>query len=128
MSKSYNNTIELFSDEETLRKQINRIVTDSSLPNQPKSTDCNIFKIYQLFANDKQIERMKKRFAEGISWGEVKKETFEIANAYISPMRKKYNYYINNPLEVERMLTNGAKKARAMAKKTLIKVRELIGK
>lgn len=128
MSKSYNNTITLFSDEKTLKKQINKIVTDSSSPDSPKSTDCFIFKIYQLFANKEQVEEMKNKFAKGISWGEVKKITFEIANKYIAPMREKYFYYLNNRNEIEKILENGAKKARRIAQQTLKDVRIRIGK
>ncbi len=128
MSKSYNNTISLFSTEKELQKSINRIVTDSSLPTEPKSTDCYIFQIYSLFANAKQIENMKKCFAEGISWGEVKKETFELANAYLSPMREKYNHYIEHSEEIEKILESGAKRARKLAKQTIENVRTKIGK
>lgn len=128
MSKSYNNTIILFSDENSLKKQINRIVTDSSSPTDPKSTDCYLFRIYELFASKKQAEEMKDKFAKGISWGEVKKEVFEVANAYLSPMRKKYNYYLSHPEKIEEFLDKGAKKAREIAGQTLKKVRENIGK
>ena len=128
MSKSYNNTITLFSDEKTLQKQINKIITDSSAPDEPKSTDCFLFKVYELFADEKQIAEMKKKFEKGISWGEVKKSTFEIANKQISPMREKYNYYLNNPDKIDEILIQGAKKAREIAQKTLESVRLKIGK
>lgn len=128
MSKSYNNTISIFCDENELKKKINRIVTDSSLPTDPKSTDCSIFQLYSLFANEKQIEEMKEKFAKGISWGEVKAATFEVANNYLKEMREKYNYYMSNPQEVERILEEGSKKAREIAGAILKKVREKIGK
>jgi tryptophanyl-tRNA synthetase len=128
MSKSYNNTITLFSDENSLRKQINKIITDSSQPNEPKSTDCYIFRLYQLFANKKQVEEMKKKFAQGISWGEVKKELFEVANAYLSPMREKYNYYLTHREKIEEILTEGAQKVRKIAGETLKNIRKNIGK
>ncbi|MDD4110304.1 MAG: tryptophan--tRNA ligase [Clostridia bacterium] len=128
MSKSYNNTIVLFADENTLKKQISRIITDSSEPDAPKSTDCFLFKIFELFANKNQIEDMKKRFAKGISWGEVKKEVFEVANTYLKPMREKYNYYLTHREKVDQILQQGAEKAQKIAKQTLNKVRKSIGK
>ena len=128
MSKSYNNTISIFCDEAELKKKINRIVTDSSLPTDPKSTDCYIFQMYSLFANEKQIEEMKEKFAKGISWGEVKAATFEVANNYLKDMREKYNFYMSHPEEVERILQEGSKKAREIAANILKKVREKIGK
>ena len=128
MSKSYNNTITLFCDEQELKKKINKIVTDSSLPDEPKSTDCYIFKIYSLFANQSQIDEMKNRFEQGISWGEVKKETFELANSYLRDMREKYNYYLAHPEIIESFLEKGAIFARKKASEVLKKVRENIGK
>ena len=128
MSKSYNNTIALFSDENTLKKQINKIVTDSKLPGEEKDIDCALFKIFSLFASVDEISKMKEAFKNGISWGEAKKETFEVINKYIAPMREKYNYYITHPEVVDEILKNGAEKARTIAKNTLSKVQKLIGK
>ena len=128
MSKSYGNTITLFGDEKMLRSQINKIVTNSQTPEEPKDTDCAIFKIFSLFANSKQIEEMKEKFSKGIGWGEVKKQTFEVANSFLSPMREVYNYYISHPEEIDKILENGAKKARQIAAQTIGEVRKLIGK
>ena len=128
MSKSYNNTIPLFCPENELKKKINRIVTDSSLPTDPKPTTSLIFQIYSLFANEKQIEEMKEKFAQGISWGEAKKATFEVANDYLKNMREKYNYYVSNPQIIEEILKRGAEKAREIASQILKNVREKIGK
>ena len=128
MSKSYGNTINLFGNEKLLKSQINKIVTNSQTPEEPKDTNCSIFKIFSLFANKQQIEEMKARFAQGIGWGEVKKITFEVANSFLSSMREIYNYYINNPKEIDRILEEGSLKARKIAQKTLNEVRKLIGK
>ena len=84
--------------------------------------------MYSLFANEKQIEEMKEKFAKGISWGEVKAATFEVANNYLKDMREKYNFYMSHPEEVERILQEGSKKAREIAANILKKVREKIGK
>ena len=128
MSKSYGNTITLFGDEKMLRSQINKIVTNSQTPEEPKDTDCAIFKIFSLFATPKQIEEMKEKFSKGIGWGEVKKQTFEVANSLLAPMREVYNYYISQPEEIDKILENGAKKARQIAAQTIGEVRKLIGK
>lgn len=127
MSKSYNNTIELFCDEKTLQKTINRIVTDSRLPGEPKDADCSLANIYKLFTPKSEYEAYVKKLTEGLGWGDAKKELFEVMNNYISPMRERYNYYLNNPKEVESILEEGANKARYLARKTLSKVRKKIG-
>lgn len=127
MSKSYGNQIPLFCDEATLKKLISSIKTDSSLPTEPKSTDCTLFEYIKLFASSEKVAEMEKRFAEGISWADAKKELFEIMNAYLKPMRDKYDYYMAHYDEVEKMLENGEKKARVIAKETIERVKKAVG-
>ena len=126
MSKSYNNTIMLFCDEKTLQKTINRIVTDSSLPTEPKPLDCTINKLYKLFATKEEQNEMNNRLSSGIGWGEAKKELFRVMNREISPMREKYNYYMNHRDEVDKILEDGAKKVRKIACEVLARVRNKI--
>ena len=128
MSKSYNNTITLFGEENALKKQINKIVTDSKMPGEEKDINCTLFQIYSLFANEEQIENMKAQFKAGIGWGEAKKQTFELINSHLAPMREKYNYYMNNKNLIDEILTAGAEKARRIASPVLSKARKLIGK
>lgn len=127
MSKSYNNGIDLFCTEKELQKSINRIVTDSKLPGEPKDLDCTLNKIYKLFATESQQAEFDKKLAGGLGWGDAKKELFEIANNYIKPMREKYDYYMNHFEEVEKILQDGAEKARVVARKVLSDVRKAIG-
>lgn len=127
MSKSYGNQIPLFCDEATLKKLISSIKTDSSLPTEPKSTNCALFDFYKLFATKEQTNAFAEKFAKGISWADAKKELFEIANAYLSPMREKYNYYMNHYDEVEKILAEGSKKARVIAKETIARARKAVG-
>lgn len=127
MSKSYNNTIQLFCDEKTLQKTINRIVTDSSLPEDPKPLDCTINKLYKLFASVDEQKTMDERLTQGIGWGEAKKELFRVMNNYLSPMREKYNYYNTHRELVDEILHEGAKKVRVIAGKTMERVRNSIG-
>ncbi len=127
MSKSYNNTIPLFCDEKTLQKTINRIVTDSSLPTDPKPLDCVINKLYKLFASESEQKVMDEKLSTGIGWGDAKKELYRVMNEYIAPMRTKYDYYMSHRDEVDKILEDGAVKARKIATKTLQRVRKAIG-
>lgn len=127
MSKSYGNTIQLFTDEKTLQKSVNKIVTDCRLPGEPKDTDNTIFKLYKLFASEEQTKQFEKKLLEGLGWGDAKKELFAVMNETISPMREKYNYYMNNKNLVDEILENGAKKAREIASKNLAKIKQAIG-
>ncbi len=127
MSKSYGNTIQLFSDEKTLQKTINKIVTDSRLPNEPKDTDNAICKLYKLFANESDYQNFEQQLLKGLGWGEAKKQLFIVANEYIKPMREKYDYYIMHKDEVNNILKQGAEKAREIASVNLAKIKKLIG-
>lgn len=128
MSKSYNNYIPLFAPEKTLRKTIMKIVTNSQAPEEPKSTeDCPLFDMYRAFASPDQVEDMRARFAEGIGWGHVKQELFEVVNAQLAEPREKYTELIKNPEFVEKTLKEGAEKARASSRPFLQKIREAVG-
>lgn len=127
MSKSYGNQVPLFCDEGILKKLIMSIKTDSSLPTEPKSTDCTLFGYFKLFANSEEVKEMEKRFAEGISWAEAKTRLFEVANNFLKPMREKYNYYMEHFDEVLKILEKGEAKARVIAKETLERVKKAVG-
>lgn len=127
MSKSYGNQIPLFCDEATLKKLIMSIKTDSSLPTEPKSTDCTVFHYYKLVATPEELAKMENRFAEGISWAEAKTELFNAMNNFLKPMRDKYNYYMEHYDEVERILTKSEERVRIVAQETLERVRKAIG-
>lgn len=127
MSKSYGNQIPLFCDEATLKKLIMSIKTDSSLPTEPKNTDCTVFHYYKLVASPQELKIMEERFASGISWAEAKTELFNAMNSYLKPMRDKYNYYMEHYDEVEKILKSSEEKVRIVAKETLERVRKAIG-
>lgn len=127
MSKSYNNTIRLFSDEETLRKSIFRVVTDSRLPGEPKDADCTVNKLFKLFASEDEAKKFEQDLLNGLGWGEAKKQLFEVANRFISPMREKFNYFMNHKEEVDEILKQGAVKAQKVASEVLARVRKAIG-
>lgn len=127
MSKSYGNTIQLFTTENELKKSINKIVTDCKLPGEPKNLDCTLNKIYKLFVCEEKAKEFEQKLLEGLGWGEAKKQLFEVANAYISPMREKFYYYQSHRDEVDKILQEGSSRARLVAKEFLSKVRKSVG-
>ena len=127
MSKSYNNTIILFTDENTLKKSIMRVVTDSRLPGEPKDVNCTVNKLFKLFASKEEAEKFEEDLKKGLAWGEAKKQLFEVANRFISSMREKFNYYMSHRDEVDKILQTGAMKAEKVAKEVLARVRKAIG-
>ena len=78
MSKSYDNTIPLFVSEKKLLKLVRKIKTNSLEPGEPKDPDtCTLFQIYSAFATEEESLDMRRRYAEGIGWGDAKNEVFE---------------------------------------------------
>jgi tryptophanyl-tRNA synthetase len=128
MSKSYDNTIPLFLPEEKLRKLVMRIKTDSSDPSAPKDPETSsLYKLYSLVASEEKKNKLKQQFASGISWGEVKLTLFEELNTFLTSPRTIYNDLMNDRGEIERMLGQGAIRAREEASVFLEKLKKAIG-
>ena len=127
MSKSYNNVIPLFCSEKQLQKCVMSIKTDCAGANDPKDTNSILFTLYKLFATPEQIAAYEQAFHDGILWSEAKKQLFEVMNAYLSPMREKYEYYMAHHEEVDAILAQGAAKARPIAQETIHRIRKAIG-
>ncbi|WP_147677679.1 tryptophan--tRNA ligase [Algibacter pacificus] len=129
MSKSANNTINLFLPDKKLRKQIMSIETDSTALEDPKDwSTCNCFAIYSLLANDAQIETMKANYENGnYGYGHAKQALFELIVEKFATQRERYNYYMNNLEEIDAVLAIGAEKAKLVANDVLSRVREKVG-
>ena len=129
MSKSKNNIIDIFAEEKVLKKQIMSIKTDSKGIEDAKDwRNCNLFKIYALLAKKNEIECMKKNYElGGYGYGHAKNELFDLILKKYSVERDKFQHYISNPDEVEKILKAGATKANATANKVLNRVRKKLG-
>lgn len=128
MSKSYGNTIPLFLPEKQLKKHINKIQTNLLEPGEPKDPDTStVFQIWQAFATAEQIAEMHQAFADGIAWGEAKKQLFELVNGELAEARERYNELMANPKFIEEKLQEGAAKARAYSQPLMAKCREAVG-
>jgi len=129
MSKSYGNTIDLFLEENLLRKQVMRIVTDPTPVEEPKDPDkCNVFQIYRLFLDKAQTEALRARYlAGGLGYGEVKQELFVTVRDFFAPFAERRRELLENPDGIRATLARGAEKARYVANKTMRKVRKKAG-
>ncbi|MEO1419331.1 MAG: tryptophan--tRNA ligase [Pseudomonadota bacterium] len=128
MSKSYGNTIPLFEASKRLRKLVMKIKTNSLEPGEPKDPDdSTLFEIYRAFATQEESEAMARKFREGIAWGAAKQELFEYVDAHIAPAREEYERLIADPGHVERVLLEGAEKARNVATPLMDRIRTAIG-
>ncbi len=129
MSKSRNNIIDIFEDEKQLRKRIMSIASDSTPLEEPKNPDtCNVFNLYQLLAEPSDIQTMRSNYlAGGYGYGHAKQALFELICSKFANERTRYAYYMSNPMEVERILLEGAQRAKAVANPVLKRVRESLG-
>ena len=129
MSKSKENTINIFQTDKKLRKQIMGIQTDSTPLEEPKNPDtCNVFNIYKLLGSEAQTADLRQKYeAGGFGYGHAKQALFELVKETFAEPREKYEYYINNLEEVDKALAVGKEKATAVANDVLKRVREKLG-
>jgi len=129
MSKSKGNIIDIFLPEKELKKQVNSIVTDSLELEDSKNPDtCNAFKIYSLLGDPDSIAEMRKNYlAGGWGYGHTKKAILETILSKFSEERKRFDYYMANRNEVDKVLLEGAEKARKVAREVISRTRKKLG-
>jgi len=125
MSKTYKNTIDIFADEKSLKKQIMSIVTDSKgIEDKKNPESCNIFNIFKLIASEDEVKKMKKNYVEGgYGYGHAKTHLLNLILDLYREERKLYSELIKNPDHLYDILLKGEKKARIIAEKVLRRVR-----
>jgi tryptophanyl-tRNA synthetase len=135
MSKSYKNTIGIFSTGKQLKTEIASIVTDSLNPSDPKNPETlTLYQILRLFLTPEERITMEDRIIrggpDGPGYGEMKKLLSERMESTFGEARKAYEYYLNDPMgqaQVEVYLQTSAVVARSIARKTLARCYEAIG-
>lgn len=128
MSKSYGNTIPLFEPEKKLLKLIRKIKTNSLEPGEPKNPEgCTLFQIFSAFASEAETAEMRRRYAEGIGWGEAKNVLFEYLNEQLRAPRERYVELLEDPGHIERVLLKGAERAREVATPFMDELRQAVG-
>jgi tryptophanyl-tRNA synthetase len=128
MSKSYDNTIPLFTPRDQLKKLIAGIVTDSRAPGEAKNAEGSaLFQIYQAFASEQETAALRQAFADGIGWGDAKQILFERIDQEVSPMRARYQALMQDPAKIEASLLAGADKARRLATPFMRELRQAVG-
>lgn len=128
MSKSYNNTIEMFASKKALKKQVMSIVTDSTPLEDPKDPDNNVTQLYKLFATKEQVAEMEEKFRAGnYGYGHAKTELLNAMLEYFGEARARREELVKNPEYVEEVLRRGAEKARALAIAKIKEVKKAVG-
>ena len=128
MSKSYDNTIPLFSSPKDMKDAISRIVTDSRAPGEAKDPDnAHLFTLYKAFAQPQQTAEFHSDLLQGLGWGEAKNRLFSLLDSQLAEPRDTYEQLIQRPADLEDILQAGAAKARKVATPFLGELREAVG-
>jgi len=129
MSKSYGNTIPIFTDAKTLKKRVMAIVTDATPVEDPKDPDkCNLYNIFKLFAPNDRINDVHDLYVNGgAMYGKIKLELVDILWEYFREAREKQQQLLADPEQLRAILKKGAVKAREKATVNLDLVRERVG-
>ncbi len=129
MSKSYNNTIEIFDAPEVIRKKCKKIVTDSTPVEAPKNPDtCPLFGLYRLVAPKDDLADVERRYREGgVGYGEIKARLADAIIATFAPARERRAEWVAHPEKVAEVRAEAAEHARKTAKVVLNRAREACG-
>jgi tryptophanyl-tRNA synthetase len=129
MSKSYGNTIDLFADDASTKKRIMTIKTDSTPVEAPKDPNAtSVHALLRLFASTEEMVEIDRSFREGgKGYGHYKQRLAELFFERFTPAREKRLALEKDPAHVDRILVEGAVRARDRAKPVLARVRRAIG-
>jgi tryptophanyl-tRNA synthetase len=130
MSKSYDNTIEIFGEEKALRKKIMSIVMDSRTPEEPKADAerNNALQLLKLVAPADAAQQYEERLrGGGLGYGELKKALFGFYWDHFADARARRAELVKNLDYVRQVLRQGAEKARAMAQTVLHRAKQASG-
>lgn len=131
MSKSYNNTIALREDPETVSKKIRTMPTD---PARVRRTDpgnpanCPVWQFHLVYSDDAVRQWVTAGCTSaGIGCLECKQPVIDAVLDELAPIRERAAYYEENPDQVRNILADGCEKAQELARDTMRDVREAMG-
>jgi tryptophanyl-tRNA synthetase len=129
MSKSYDNTIEIFDDPKTITKKCKKIVTDSTPVEAPKNPDtCHVFQLFKLFAPADELEEVRGRYLRGgMGYGEMKTRLAERIIAAFAAAREARAEWVAHPERVAEVRAAAAERAHKAARVVLDRARSACG-
>lgn len=128
MSKSYDNTLEIFADAALLRKKIMGIKTDSTPVEAPKPADAPLLALLQLLAPKDEAQEHARTWQEGgVGYGTYKKRLFDLFMETFDDARQRRVALQSDVAYVQRVLREGAEEARAIALPYLNAVKRAVG-
>jgi tryptophanyl-tRNA synthetase len=128
MSKSYGNTIRMFAPPAELKKAVMGIVTDPTPVEAPKDTSTAVFQLWSLFATAAERDALFARAkAGGLGSGEVKKDLLARLLEHFAPLCERREEWARRAGDVEDVLADGARRARALGAPVLAAARDAAG-
>jgi tryptophanyl-tRNA synthetase len=124
MSKSYGNSIWIFEEGKALKNAVNRILTDSRPPEEPKDPDgVLLLRFLALFLEAEELAQWRERVRAGghgaPGYGHMKARLVEAVEAAFAPARARRKALLDDPAAVERVLAEGGRRARERARATV---------
>ncbi len=128
MSKSYDNFINIFLEEKSLKKQVMSIITDSLALEEPKNPDtCNVFGIYKLVASESETADLRKKYLNGgFGYGHAKLALLNVLMSEYATERAEFTRWMYDKGAIDNELSKGALKAREVSSGVLLKVRQAL--
>lgn len=135
MSKSYGNTIPLFGTKDEIKKAVMKVITDSGIAEENKSfhetglgsdhvvRPYNLYRIHRMFRSVSELDKIYPEYQN--NYEALKKMLIEDIESVVSPMRKRREAITDS--EVKSILKEGEGKARALASKKIMEIRQKIG-
>jgi tryptophanyl-tRNA synthetase len=132
MGKSLDNAIYLSDDAKTVEAKVMEMYTDPTRihPTDPGHVEGNpVFAYHDAFNVDKtEVEELKARYVAGkVGDVEVKRRLARALNAFLEPIRARRASYAARPRLVDDILSDGAARARPIARATLDQVHAAMG-
>ncbi len=134
MSKSYDNTIPMWTRGKALKKLVGRVVTDSTELGQPLPTEnCNVFALLELFAGPDELEQIRGHYAAGsrdgqpFGYGHAKMLLKDLIERHFEQADVRREHLLAHPEEVDEVLRRGASRAREVARETVEQCKRACG-
>jgi tryptophanyl-tRNA synthetase len=129
MSKSYDNTIEIFGDEKIIKKKIMSITMDSRgvMDAKPDADQNLIIQLWKLIDQQRGQNEETALRAPGYGYGSLKKNFFEAYWNYFAPARAKRAELVANMDYVQQVLKDGAHRAQTLARSVLDRAKKASG-
>jgi len=129
MSKSTGNVVPLFCSSDALRKAVLKYKSDSTPLEEPKVPEgAVVYELFKQVATPAQTEELAQKLrAGGFGWGHAKQALFEVLDARLAPMREKFVALRADEAHLDKVLAQGAERARERAQRVMQRVRLATG-